>query len=110
MPAGREFFALHLDDHLAGLVVGVCALFAGLTALGIEGFTNEGRRASLWLGFSVVSGAIAGALAAGALTVSLSSGELGMPDSIPTAYWYSGPGLAVMGGLLRMLVERNHGC
>jgi hypothetical protein len=91
-----------------GLFIAACALFARLTAFGIEGFSNERRRASLRRGFSLVFGAVAGAFTAGAVTVSLATGQPGVPDRIPIFYWLWGPGLAVVSGIGAILLEREH--
>ena len=95
-------------EAAVSLGAGVLARSALLTAFGIEGFSSQGRQASLRFGFGVVSGAIAGAFAAGAVTISLASGQPGVPDRIPTFYWLWGPGLAVVGGIGGMLLERKH--
>lgn len=94
---------------LWGLLVAMCALLARLCAFGIEGFSSERPRASLRFGFGGVAGAVAGAFATGVVTVSMASGQPGVPDSVPTSYWLWGPGLAVAGGITAMFLEGNHG-
>lgn len=100
--------SLALLLFLWALLLAMCALLGRLCAFGIEAFSSEGRRASWRLGFGVVSGAIAGALASGALTVSLVSGQPDVPDRVPTSYWLWGPGLAVVVGITGVILERNH--
>jgi hypothetical protein len=90
-----------------GLLIAVCALAGRLAGFAIEGFTRESGRAARRLGFGVVSGAVAGGFVAGLVTVSLANGRPGVPEKTPPFYWLLGPALAVAGGIVGMIVERN---
>jgi hypothetical protein len=85
----------------------MCVVVGGLNARLLEKFGDENRRASLRIGFAVVSGAVAGALASSMLVVSLQTGQIDAYRP-PGSYWLWGPVLAVAGGMLGILIVGKH--
>jgi hypothetical protein len=85
----------------------MCVGVGWLSARLLEKFGHEDRRASLRIGFGVIAGALAGALASGMFIVSLHSGHIDAYRP-PPSYWFRGPFLALVGGTAGILLGWKH--